>query len=264
VNELQNDPRIAPHYQIWLFIYNTGNPILYSGSLLRQALGETVAELDPEGRDPALRRLVVMGHSQGGLLTKLVVVSSGDRFWRIVTDEPFEELEMEPSKREILQKALFFEPLPFVTRVIFVATPHGGSYLAGWSLGHLVSRLVKLPVNLAELGLDLAARNPKSAALRALQRTPTSIDNMTPGNPGLRALAETPIAPGVTAHSIIAVKGDGPPEGGGDGVVRYSSAHIDGVESEKIVRSGHSTQAEPDTITEVRRILLAHLEGGRP
>ena len=81
---------------------------------------------------------------------------------------------------------------------------------------------------------------------------------MDPKNPGLRTLASLPIAPGVKANSIIAVQGDGPVETGDDGVVEYTSAHIDGVESELVVRSSHSTQAEPQTIEEVRRILYQH------
>src|SRR5262249_19210041 len=79
VNELQNDPIVSRRYQIWLFIYNTGNPIAFSGGLLVQSLKDAVAELDPGGRDPALQHMVVVGHSQGGLLTKLTVVDSGDR-----------------------------------------------------------------------------------------------------------------------------------------------------------------------------------------
>jgi len=87
---------------------------------------------------------------------------------------------------------------------------------------------------------------------------PTALDNMDPSQPFIRTLSETPIAPGVHAHSIIPVKGSGPVEDGDDGVVEYKSAHIDGVESELIVRSSHSTQATPATIEEVRRILYEH------
>jgi hypothetical protein len=81
---------------------------------------------------------------------------------------------------------------------------------------------------------------------------------MDASNPFLRTLASLPIAPGVHAHSIIAVKGTGPIEEGADGVVAYRSAHIEGVESELVVRSGHSTQGTPETIEEVRRILYEH------
>jgi hypothetical protein len=81
---------------------------------------------------------------------------------------------------------------------------------------------------------------------------------MSPRHIFIQTLQAIPVAPGVPAHSIISVAGDGPVERGDDGVVAYESAHIDGVESERVVRSGHSTQGHPDTIAEVQRILLLH------
>ena len=86
---------------------------------------------------------------------------------------------------------------------------------------------------------------------------------MSPGNPFVRALAETPIDPDIPAHSIIAVLGQGPLVGRTDGVVAYESAHIDGVVSEKVIHSPHSTQSHPETIEEVKRILIEHLGGDR-
>jgi hypothetical protein len=83
---------------------------------------------------------------------------------------------------------------------------------------------------------------------------------MSPGNPFILTLVDSPIDPNITAHSIIAVLGDGPITGKTDGLVAYESAHIEGVASEKIVRSGHSTQSHPETIEEVRRILREHLD----
>ena len=67
-----------------------------------------------------------------------------------------------------------------------------------------------------------------------------------------------PIAPSVHTHSIIAVAGNGSVEDSNDGVVEYSSSHLDAVDSEYIVRSTHSTQSNPYTIEEVRRILQLH------
>jgi hypothetical protein len=82
---------------------------------------------------------------------------------------------------------------------------------------------------------------------------------MDPGNRFIRAISEIPIAPDVTANSIIAVTQEKDIEHGDDGVVKYQSAHIDGVESELVVQSTHSAQANPHTVAEVRRILLEHL-----
>ena len=89
---------------------------------------------------------------------------------------------------------------------------------------------------------------------------PTSIDGMSPSNPILKALVDEPLAKGIRAHSIIAVLPDMDVKSGNDGVVEYSSAHISAVDSEYVVRTGHSAQGHPLTIEEVRRILHLHLD----
>ena len=73
-----------------------------------------------------------------------------------------------------------------------------------------------------------------------------------------RTLSELGLAAGVESHSIIADRRDPPGAGGGDGLVSYESAHLDGVSSESLVSSGHLCQARPAVIREVRRILAEH------
>jgi hypothetical protein len=166
---------------------------------------------------------------------------------------------------EIKRKgSLIFEPLPFVQRVVFVATPHRGSYRALGFLGALGSWFVNLPGRLTRLGVELATLQTKGLLAGPFTGIPTAITNMNPSNRFIQTLASMPIVEGVSAHSIIAVQGDGKPEDGADGVVMYKSAHIDGVASEKVVRSGHSTQGHPETIQEIKRILLEHLQTRDP
>ena len=255
INELQNDPKLRGRIQFWLFTYNTSNPVLLSASDLRLGLQRIRKEVDPDGRDPALDRLVVIGHSQGGLLTRLMVTDSGTRFWDAVTDVPFEKVDASPETRALVQRAMFFDHQPYVKRVVFIATPHRGSFRVSSFVLGAVRKLVTLPLTLVGGLAELATKNtglPKEA-------TPTAVDNMRPGNRFVRTLSESAIAPGVTAHSIIPVTGLGLPAGQNDGVVVYESAHLEGVASEKIVRSTHSTQSTPATILEVRRILYEHL-----
>jgi triacylglycerol esterase/lipase EstA (alpha/beta hydrolase family) len=259
-NELSLDSQLRGRYEVWLFFYPSGNPILYSAAALRESLKDAVARLDPDGTDPGLQRMVVIGHSQGGLLTKLMVVEGGDALWSQMSEVPFDELELRPESRQLIERLLFFEPVPQVRRVIFMATPHGGSFLAGYRLGAMTSRLVKLPVNIAQAGTDLLVNDEAELVQRRIERVPSSIDNMRPGSPFVKGLAKLPIVPTVEAHSIIAVKNPGSPLLQNDGVVEYKSAHIEGVESEKVVRSSHSCQGHPDTVAEVRRILIEHLE----
>ena len=256
-NELLGDPEIANHYQLWFFIYNSGNPIALSAMHLREGIQEAVRDLDPDGTDEALRRMVVIGHSQGGLLTKMTVINSGSKFWNSISAVPFEEADLSPKTRDLVRRSLFIEPLPMVKRVVFISTPHRGSFLAENFLGRIARRLVRLPATVTKVTAELVQLQPGQAARTALHM-PTAIDNMDWSTPFLRTLASLPIAPGVIAHSIIPVQGGGPIEEGDDGVVKYRSAHIDGVESELVVRSGHSVQANPQAIEEVRRILYEH------
>jgi pimeloyl-ACP methyl ester carboxylesterase len=257
INELENDPQFWENYEIWLFMYNTGNPVAYSAMLLRDALNTVVKELDPDDKDTGLKRMVVAGHSQGGLLTKMTAIDSGMQLWPFSV--PPEELDLDVETRELLTHALMIKPLPFVRRVIFIATPHRGSYQALGIVGSLASWLVNLPGRFTKLSVDFLTLQRKGIFLGpASSRLPTSIDNMNPTNRFIVGLSAIPIADGVVANSIVGVDGGGPPAEGGDGVVKYSSAHIEGVESEKIVNSPHSMQGNPETIQEVKRILIKH------
>ncbi len=260
VNEVEGDLRLREQYQIWLFVYETGNPIGYSGGRLRQALQNVVQEIDPEGKAPALHRMVVIGHSQGGLLTKLTTVESGTHFWDNLSKTPLDQLTMESETRELLQRSLFFTPLPFVSRVVFIATPHHGSYQAALRLGRLASWLVTLPGDLTQRALTTISQNQDELLRQKMAKLPTSVDNMDPSNPFIKTLSSLPVADNITAHSIIPVLGTGPLAGGNDGIVAYDSAHIEGVASELVVRFGHSVQGHPKAIEEVRRILIEHLD----
>ena len=131
-----------------------------------------------------------------------------------------------------------------------------GSFLAASRVvTNLLRSLTRLPGQLTRVSVDLA-RNLDAAKSPFV---PTAVDNMSPQSPFILGLQEIPVAPSIAAHSIISVDGSGPIEEGDDGVVEYTSAHIDGVESERVVRSPHSCQGHPDTMEEVRRILRLHV-----
>jgi len=267
LNVLSNDNRVRDRYEYWFFFYETENPIPYSALRLRQSLEEAIHILDPDGKDPALRQMVVIGHSQGGLLTKMTAVDSGSRFWDLNWSKPLESLDVSPATRDVLQRWGFVKPLPFVKRVIFLATPHRGSPLTVGRIAAWVGGYVATPFQLAAVVGDVAVHNKDAFALSgaySLSRAPTSMDQMNPRNPFLRTLADLPIAPGVTANSIVAVQGTGPIEEGSDGVVPYSSAHLEGVESEVVIRSSHTVQDQPAAVEEVRRILLLHATEAPP
>jgi hypothetical protein len=171
-----------------------------------------------------------------------------------------DEVNLKPETKVLLKESLFVRPLPFVRTVIFIATPHGGSYQASLTIVSLFTRLVTLPVAIAAASADILTNVGEALKLQKDRRTFNSIAGMSPGNTALQAIRAIPVAPGIDAHSIIPTLQDGPLDTRNDGVVEYKSAHIDGVASELVIEhSDHSTQSNPLTVREVRRILLEHL-----
>ena len=260
VNALAADPLLSRRCQFWYFIYNSGNPMFYSAVELRESLQRKLAEIDPSGADAALRQMVVVGHSQGGLLAKLTATNTGDAVIQAALDtRRIEDLGLDDEHERFIRQYTCFEALPFVQRVVFISTPHRGSYVANRFVRTVSHKLVSLPSRLAQTTAELSGASERLDLPQELSATPTSLDSMSPDNPALLALAEIPLAPGVKGHSIVAVRGTGDPKKGKDGLVAYPSAHVDYVESEYIVRSGHSCQDKPPTIEEVLRILREHL-----
>jgi pimeloyl-ACP methyl ester carboxylesterase len=253
-NWLRADRVLRQRYQFWFFLYSSGAPIAYSASLLRKSLRETISKLDPAGNDPELQRMVIIGHSQGGLITKMAVVDSGDQMWNAVSPKPLDAYDLAPETRELVHDSLFFDHLPFVKRVVFISTPHGGSFLASTGLGRVFESFVQVPSQVRS-AFGGSHGIPKEFA----KNIPTSVANMTPGSPFLTALRSLHVVPGVQVNSIVTVDGDGPLQELDDGLVSYESAHYPAADSECVVRAFHTCLDDARVIYEVRRILLMHL-----
>jgi len=259
VEVLEADVELRDRYQFWTFGYSTGDPIVYSASLLRRDLDEVRQKFDPDKSDTAFEQMVVVGQSMGGLLAKMMVQDSGTRLWQLVSDRPVDQLAGDPEDRDLFRRALIFKPRLEVRRVVFIATPHRGSRVAQGYLERLGSQLVRLPEPLsASYGRLLARNGPAFFKERLRKGLPTSIDELEWGSPILLGLFELGLPAEVKAHSIIADRRDPPRAGGSDGLVPYDSAHLDGVASESLVSSGHLCQDNPAVIREVRRILAEH------
>jgi len=260
-NTLWADPLLRRSTQMWFFQYATGNPLLYSAAELRDALRATVHELDPEGTDEALHRMVVIGHSQGGLLARLLV-SQGDMSWlEEFTGKTLAELALTPEQDAFLRRCMEFEPLENVKQVVFISTPHHGSFLSTKWYSRVMAGLISFPGDLANLGRSF---NQKLFGTGAETIDFSSINNMAPKSRLLKRLEHTPLSPGVTAHSIISIGSADPHDPralaeADDGVVAYTSAHLEGVASEDLIPEGHSCQSHPLTIQAIRRILHEHL-----
>jgi pimeloyl-ACP methyl ester carboxylesterase len=259
IEALEADPQIKGRFQFWTYGYSTGDPIPYSAYLFRRDLDEVRKKHDPARTDPGFDRMVLVGHSMGGLVTKMIAVDSGDRIWRVVSDHPVGEMMGEEDDRTLLHNGLFFAARPEVRRVVYIATPHRGSRVDRGSVQRLGARLVRTPDPLRAAHHRLVARNPPDFFHEYFRRgIPSSIDELEWGSPILTGLAELTHPPAMKVHSIIAVRSGLPPDHRTDGLVSYESAHVDGTASEKVVSGGHLCQDHSEVIGEMRRILSEH------
>ncbi|NQT37504.1 MAG: alpha/beta fold hydrolase [Planctomycetes bacterium] len=265
-NEIRARPDLIDRYQIWVFRYPTGEPFLRPAAALREECQAALHTLDPEGRDPALSQMVLIGHSMGGLVAKLQVTYANTLLWDALASVPLDRIRATPEQRETLSRLCFFQPQPSVKRVIFIGTPHGGSSWAKRLLGRLASRMVKEPQDRTADLQQLLRNNPGVFARQLHRRIPTSVDMLEPDNPMLEAIRRLPVSSEVTLHSIIGTGRRMLVGGPADGVVPVSSARHPGVATERLVDAKHGDlHHHPCTIQEIVCILNRHLiETGLP
>ncbi len=199
LNELLRDPVIQQHYQFMLYMYPTGVPIPIAAANLRDALLQAGQMYNPDGKNPAFNRMVLVGHSMGGLLSRTTAVSSGDQFWRLYSDRTFEDILGPREILEELRRYFFFAPVPYVNRVVFLATPHRGSDFSRGLVGRVGSNLISDPDYIHKLLYRLVKDNPDAFDSRRFRRLPTSIETLEPNSPILQALLNMQPAPGLNS-----------------------------------------------------------------
>ncbi|MBN6151862.1 alpha/beta fold hydrolase [Xanthomonas sp. AmX2] len=251
-NELLGDEQVRARYQIWLVYYPTNLPIAYNHMEIRNGLEQALDHFDPQRRSASAHGMVLVGHSMGGVLARLMVSSSeGDRLWQRLFGNSTLSAQAMQAVQCKLSPMMHFEPMPEVSEAIFLASPHRGTPHATGTLGTLVGRLIGIQARIVNQFQDIARTG-------AVGKLPTSMDNLSDRDDFVRAAAELKISPHVAYHSIIARRdAQVPPPQSDDGFVPYWSAHLDGAASETVIASGHSVQETPQAILEIRRLLRA-------
>ena len=252
INTLRGDDDIRRKYQFWFYSYPSGYPYPHSAAILRQDLDAVLKTF------PLRKPMVVIGHSMGGCISRLLITDTGDRLWTEIFGKPPAQTPIAGQSRRLLEDALVFEHRREVGRVIFISAPLKGSKIASNWVGRIGSRLVKSPATLLSVGQDAMKIVQFQGDDLRLKRIPASIDTLAPNNRFVKAINTIPITPGIPYHTIMGDRGKGNAPNSSDGVVPYWSSHMPGAVSEKIVPSNHSAHQNPEAIEEVRRILDLH------
>jgi hypothetical protein len=261
LNELRLWPEFHRRFEPWVYHYPTGASFAQCSAILRRDLQAAVQAFDTPQGDPALRSMVLVGHSMGGLHAKLQVVSPGTTLWDAVACKPFADFVAPPRIKQLVGRGYFFEPLPFVRRVVFIATPHRGSVLASLGVGRAASLVVQQPAELRAIHQQLVELNPGVLRPEYEQRMPTTVDMLQPSSGLLQAIEALRVPCWVSTHSIVGNSHASLTGDRDDCVVAVSSAHTPGAVSEIMVPASHTrVHHHPLAIQEVQRILIQHLQ----
>lgn len=265
LNTLLSDRELRRQYQFLGFAYSSGNPIFVSAANLRRALLSLREALVKQKRSTEkFDRLVLIGHSMGGLLSRLQISNcSKEKVFTELNIKDPEALKnkLNEEQNEKISALLDFDPLSFIARVIFIAVPHRGSEMATSWYSRLGASLIRLPGELVRRNILLAKELLKLKEVDTSKlKGGTGIDNLRPDNTMLKVLNTLEMKKDTPCHSIIGNQKDRNIPGGSDGIVPYTSSHLDSASSELVVKSSHSVHRNALAIQEVRRILLLHIQ----
>ncbi|MBR5757689.1 MAG: hypothetical protein IKX88_03725 [Thermoguttaceae bacterium] len=267
-NALRNSLDIQNAYQFWFYFYPTGQPFWASAAQLRLELARLRETVGPDHEEPALDQIVLVGHSMGGLISRMQVQTSGDKIWNKISHTPLDELDFDEETRQDLRSWFFFEANPSVTRVVTIATPFEGSDYANNFTQWLAERAISIPQTVTRVIASATDSTIAQLDDPTLLETNTSVDSLSPKCPIFAALDECEIPENVALNNIVGVL----PKLANrtfmskksDGIVEFWSSHRDDAESEKEVAASHvDVHAHPAAILELKRILTLHLKLAR-
>ncbi len=259
IETLRGDPVIRKNYQFWFFSYPTGYPYPLTASVLRKKLDAL------NDHYPDHKKIVVIGHSMGGMISRTLITDSGTRLWNAIYEKPPADMPFSDETRKLMSDSLIFKHRTDISRVIFASASHRGSDVATSFLGRLGSAIIGSPDDVVPDEPEVMALAKPNSTGENLKRMPNSIDFLEPTNRFVSTLAKIPTVKGIPYHSIIGDRGKGGNSNHDkpvrtDGIVPYWSSHIDGAKSELIIPSHHWSNQHPLGIAEIDRILHEHLK----
>ncbi len=258
-NTLRIIPEIREKYQFWFYLYPNGQPFWVSAAQFRADLAEIRQTLDPKRTNPVFDQIILVGHSMGGLVSRMQTIDSGDHLWNLASRESLDNFNGSEELKAKLQSWFRFSYNTSIHRVIFIAVPQRGSAMANLTTRSLGKAFIAKSSEIKDSIKELMKRKNKGVGATSFLLAHTnSVDSLSSMSPIFPALEKCTKSPYVTYHSIIGQISEGAKN---DGVVSYQSSHLDDVESELLVECSHTEITHsPATIIEVGRILLENTE----
>ena len=260
-NDIMGDNVLREHYQVWQVFYSTNMPILESRYQINAIIQQAFATLDPNS--PSAKDAVLIGHSMGGIIARLLVSDADliEPALKLLKPQQLYRFKNEP----LFKARLTIKPIPNFSRSIFLSSPHRGTDYADRWFTLAARKIIKVPGAFLGALADSISDNDinikhfmKDFGHGLIQNGPSDLSH----NSKFTELTENVMPKqGMIYHSVLGnlSKSDDINEVN-DGIVPYKSAHLDGAASELIIKGGHSIQETPEAVLELRRILRLHLK----
>ena len=259
-NDIMGDAVLRENFQVWQVFYSTNMPIIESRFQIYALLNQAFAQVDSTA--PAKKDAVLIGHSMGGIIARLLV-SDADVTKKALAMMNNRQLN-KYQKLPIISQRLVIKDIPNFSRAIFLATPHKGTDYADRWFTKAARKIIRIPgAFLSAITDSIQTQDLDVKELLTqidhglIQNGPSDLSHQSKF---MELTKDINPRKGLMFHSIMGNITDSDDMNIiSDDVVTYQSAHLDGAVSEKIIKGGHSIQETPEAILELRRILRLHL-----
>ena len=267
-NTLLSDPKLNENYQVWQIAYSTNLPILENRYQIHQLIRQAFQAVDPTGQDRASRNAVIIGHSMGGVISRMLVSDTDltAALARLDDKKQYQLINrLSSDQRQAINDRLMLPSLPQIDEAVFISAPHRGTDYADRWFTRAARRVIRLPAGLTKSITEaLSGENSAQSFLGSLYLQ-NGASQLSDRSSFVALTKDVQISPSVRYHTIVGNhRGDQDSVDTvgaaiSDGVVPYESSHLEGAASETIITGKHNIHENPKTILQLRKILHQHL-----
>lgn len=259
------DEELKQRYQIWHAFYPSGPPPFYNSMRLRKKLDELQAMLKARGGSNQLDEIVVVGHSMGGVISKTMVQTTDYLLWDLSFTERPEQLGYAKQELDNIKDIFIFDARPYIDKVVFIDTPHGGSETSESVVAKVASWFINLPKNFTLLMSNFILKLGADKITLPMREYlnggggPHSVQVLSPRHPLLQGLNkleyQRPVYSIVGSDGPLSCQDEKSCSQISDGVVPFFSAHQSKAVQEIIVPSNHNSYQSPPALEFLLQVL---------
>ena len=267
-NTLLSDPKLNDNYQVWQIAYSTNLPILENRYQIHQLIRQAFQAVDPTGQDRASRNAVIIGHSMGGVISRMLVSDTDltAALARLDDKKQYQLINrLSSDQRQAINDRLMLSSLPQIDEAVFISAPHRGTDYADRWFTRAARRVIRLPAELTKSITEALSGEGSAQSFLGSLYLQNGASQLSDRSSFVALTKDIQISPSVRYHTIVGNhRGDQDSVDTvgaaiSDGVVPYDSSHLEGAASETIITGKHNIHENPKTILQLRKILHQHL-----